>query len=286
MDEIDRRFNDLHRENAALQKERYLLKKIIEAPHRAPGKYEKIAVAIGALVDDKNQKYGNSFNESGKIMRVLYPKGIAPEQMDDALAITRIIDKLFRIATDRDALGESPYGDIAGYSLLGKERADREKKDKSDRELARDMLSVPGKQWCSRVDPDCEHCTDDMDCAGQVMRPKKVDFDKLRPRETRTENKGEYNANWNASITQIVDARGTPPQRSCCMNHSPETPCSICGTSKPEKEWEGEEPPTYFMGIGMTHDEYDLLNVTGDYERLRKRFQMELNKKLNDVKRR
>ncbi|MBW2598588.1 MAG: hypothetical protein JRC60_00445 [Deltaproteobacteria bacterium] len=35
------------------------------------------------------------------------------------MAVTRIIDKLFRIATDKDALGESPYHDIAGYGILG-----------------------------------------------------------------------------------------------------------------------------------------------------------------------
>lgn len=44
------------------------------------------------------------------------------EQMDDALCVVRILDKLFRIATDRDALGESPYVDIAGYALLGAAR--------------------------------------------------------------------------------------------------------------------------------------------------------------------
>ena len=35
------------------------------------------------------------------------------------LAITRIVDKLFRIATKKDAFGESPFKDIAGYGILG-----------------------------------------------------------------------------------------------------------------------------------------------------------------------
>jgi hypothetical protein len=35
------------------------------------------------------------------------------------LAITRILDKLFRIATRKDAFGESPFKDIAGYGILG-----------------------------------------------------------------------------------------------------------------------------------------------------------------------
>lgn len=32
-----------------------------------------------------------------------------------------------RIATDRDALGESPYQDISGYGLLGLRRVERER---------------------------------------------------------------------------------------------------------------------------------------------------------------
>jgi len=34
------------------------------------------------------------------------------------------VDKLFRIATDKDALGESTYRDIAGYGILGAFRAE------------------------------------------------------------------------------------------------------------------------------------------------------------------
>ena len=49
----------------------------------------------------------------------MYPKGIQPEQYKDMLAITRIADKLFRIATKKDAFGESPFKDIAGYGILG-----------------------------------------------------------------------------------------------------------------------------------------------------------------------
>jgi hypothetical protein len=80
--------------------------------------YEALAAEIGRLVEEKQAAYGSSFTKSGEIFRVLYPNGIAPEQMDDALALVRIVDKLFRIATARDAFGESPARDIAGYALL------------------------------------------------------------------------------------------------------------------------------------------------------------------------
>jgi hypothetical protein len=93
------------------------------------GKYEGLGIVIGRLVETKQAAYGDSFGKSGQILRILYPAGIAPEQFDDALAITRIVDKLFRIATDRDALGESPYRDIAGYAPLGAGRAEASKSE-------------------------------------------------------------------------------------------------------------------------------------------------------------
>lgn len=81
--------------------------------------YEKIATEVGKLVDIKNAAYGDSFSESDKIISILYPNGIKPDQYMDALAITRVIDKLFRIATKKNAFGESPWKDIAGYAILG-----------------------------------------------------------------------------------------------------------------------------------------------------------------------
>ena len=81
--------------------------------------YKQIGEEIGSLVDEKNAAYGSSFAECHKILSVLYPNGIQPEQYTDALAIIRVIDKLFRIANKKDAFGESPWKDIAGYAILG-----------------------------------------------------------------------------------------------------------------------------------------------------------------------
>lgn len=80
--------------------------------------YEELGQEIGRLVTEKQAAYGDSFGRSGEVMRILYPEGISPEQTDDALTVIRIVDKLFRVATNKDALGESPYMDIAGYGLL------------------------------------------------------------------------------------------------------------------------------------------------------------------------
>jgi hypothetical protein len=91
--------------------------------------YKQIGSEIGELVDEKNAAYGSSFAESYKILSVLYPNGIKPEQYMDALAITRVIDKLFRIANSKDAFGESPWRDIAGYAILGVHNDTRRKED-------------------------------------------------------------------------------------------------------------------------------------------------------------
>lgn len=80
--------------------------------------YEEIGASIGRLVQEKQAAYGDSFNRACEILRVLYPEGVTPDKYRDFLAVTRVIDKLFRIATDRDALGESPWRDVMGYSLL------------------------------------------------------------------------------------------------------------------------------------------------------------------------
>ena len=81
--------------------------------------YRRIAAEIGDIVESKQEAYGDSFGQSGAVLRILYPEGLWPEQYDDMLAVARIIDKLFRVATDRDAFGESPFRDIAGYGILG-----------------------------------------------------------------------------------------------------------------------------------------------------------------------
>lgn len=84
------------------------------------GKYESIGAEIGRTTDTKNKQYGDSFNQSGDVLRKFYPDGISPEQYDDMLAVVRIIDKLFRVANGKQG-DENPFRDIAGYGILGAE---------------------------------------------------------------------------------------------------------------------------------------------------------------------
>jgi len=71
------------------------------------------------MVNEKNAAYGDSFAKCGEFLKLLYPNGIQPDQYTDALCLVRIFDKQMRIATMKNAFGESPYRDIVGYGLLG-----------------------------------------------------------------------------------------------------------------------------------------------------------------------
>ena len=93
--------------------------------------YTQEALNLAELVIRKQMAYGDSFGRSQEIIRVLYPNGIRPDQYLDALAVIRVIDKLFRIANKKDAFGEDPWRDIAGYGLLSVVHAKRQR-EKTD----------------------------------------------------------------------------------------------------------------------------------------------------------
>ena len=92
--------------------------------------FEQLGASVGQLVEEKQKAYGDSFGRSGECLRQMFPDGIEPEQYDDLLTIARILDKLFRIANNKDAFEENPWADLMGYSLLSMKRYIEEKKDK------------------------------------------------------------------------------------------------------------------------------------------------------------
>lgn len=111
------------------------------------GRFEEVAESIGKLVADRNKTYGDSFGRSGDIMRILYPAGIKPEQVDDALTLVRILDKMFRIANGQ--LDDS-YKDIAGYGILGHARFEAGMWTCVDCGLKR---ISEGLGWCPKCSP-------------------------------------------------------------------------------------------------------------------------------------
>ena len=84
--------------------------------------FVEIGNRIGQMVEEKNLAYGDSFAQSGQILRILYPDGIGERGLDDMLAIVRVLDKIFRIAANRDSFCEDPWSDICGYAILAIER--------------------------------------------------------------------------------------------------------------------------------------------------------------------
>lgn len=87
---------------------------------------EAIGLEVAKLTSEKNLAYGDAAFAVEAMMHILYPNGIPSEGMTDALLITRILDKICRVAKgNKAAFGESPYRDIAGYGILGAEKDER-----------------------------------------------------------------------------------------------------------------------------------------------------------------
>jgi len=115
----------------------------------------RIARELGDVVAEKNEAYGDAFNKAGEILRILYPDGIKPSKYDDMLTVVRVLDKLFRVATNRDALGESPFRDITGYGILATERTER-KAEECRAKLNAGAAPAPVEQPNPRV---CGYCS-------------------------------------------------------------------------------------------------------------------------------
>lgn len=94
--------------------------------------FERLAEEIGRTVTTKNKAYGNSFADAKHFLKLLYPNGVPVESYGDMLCIVRIFDKLKRIATKKDAYGENPFADLAGYAILGIHNDNLEKKVDND----------------------------------------------------------------------------------------------------------------------------------------------------------
>lgn len=88
-----------------------------------PDSLRTLSVKLGNLIEEKSKAYGDSAGKSGQILAILYPDGVQPHQYDDALLVTRVLDKLSRLAqrgtSGRDLGGESPWIDVWGYASLG-----------------------------------------------------------------------------------------------------------------------------------------------------------------------
>lgn len=91
--------------------------------------FQEIAVKIGKFTDMKNEAYGSSVDATYEVLKIFLKKYknddntyTIPESLLKHIFLqVRMIDKQNRIFNnpDGDKMEESPYRDLAGYSLIG-----------------------------------------------------------------------------------------------------------------------------------------------------------------------
>ena len=109
---------------------------------------QSLAMEVAWTVSEKEQQYGNVYEEYKFILAYLYPNGIPVKGFDSALAVIRIVDKLCRLTRGNGEGGEDAWRDIAGYAIL-QMRASRPSLeiDVSDEELRPPTIPpVSGRQ--------------------------------------------------------------------------------------------------------------------------------------------
>jgi hypothetical protein len=93
------------------------------------GKFTKIGLDIGQFTDKKNKQYGSSVDATYEMIKVLMERyrnsentyEIPESLLQHILLQVRMMDKINRIFNNPSGKGdsESPYNDLAGYSLIG-----------------------------------------------------------------------------------------------------------------------------------------------------------------------
>jgi hypothetical protein len=101
----------------------------LEEKHYAIGKFTEIALDIGNFTDEKNRQYGSSVDATHEMIKVLMERYTYDEEnylmpkslLKHILLQVRMMDKQNRIFNNPSGKGdsESPYNDLAGYSLIG-----------------------------------------------------------------------------------------------------------------------------------------------------------------------
>lgn len=89
-----------------------------EPPFPEMAMYEKLAMEIATVLQQKNAAYGSAFEKTTDILKQLFPRGIPVDSYKDVHVIVRVLDKLSRVAQNNDPYGEDPWMDICGYSIL------------------------------------------------------------------------------------------------------------------------------------------------------------------------
>jgi hypothetical protein len=100
-----------------------------DTPISSGGKFTELGTSIGEFTDSKNKQYGSSVDATLEMIKVLMERYRSDENtytipeslLQHILLQVRMMDKQNRIFNNPSGKGdsESPYRDLAGYSLIG-----------------------------------------------------------------------------------------------------------------------------------------------------------------------
>lgn len=117
-----------------------------------------LASEVGNTLQRKNIQYGDSFQKTPKILEILYPDGVKPNQYRNLLTLVRMLDKINRISASgqggkhiRD--DEDPWTDLAGYAILAQTIQEEDKRER----LAMAKACDDAK---NRIYRECDHVLD------------------------------------------------------------------------------------------------------------------------------
>lgn len=104
-----------------------IISRITEVPQKTfpNDDFVSVAQSIASTLSVKDEQYGPAFQTVPQILSILYPDGIQPQDYPNVLTLTRILDKIQRIATNNGNDPEDPWRDIAGYAILQLSKKDK-----------------------------------------------------------------------------------------------------------------------------------------------------------------
>ena len=79
-------------------------------------RFEEIGKEIGALVQEKNKNYSDSYSQTQDFLKLFYPNGIPSSSIKDVSILIRIFDKLKMIASQKNSFNEDPYKELVGLT--------------------------------------------------------------------------------------------------------------------------------------------------------------------------
>lgn len=79
-------------------------------------KYVTKALEIAEMLQNKAEVYGNQFETSEAMLKLVYPDGIAPHQYKDAAIFINIFDTIIRMTNSEYTQG---FDYLAGYGIIG-----------------------------------------------------------------------------------------------------------------------------------------------------------------------